>query len=33
MKLSCVDQSIADGDCYVLVVAEVSILLFELPLS
>ena len=24
MKLSCIDQSVADGDCYVLCVADVS---------
>lgn len=28
MKLSCIDQSVADGDCYVLVVADVSDKLF-----
>ena len=24
MKLSCIDQSVSDGDCYILMVADVS---------
>ena len=29
MKLSCIDQSVADGDCYVLCVADVSASIVE----
>ena len=33
MKLSCIDQSVADGDCYVLCVADVSASIVELIVS
>ena len=33
MKLSCIDQSVADGDCYVLCVADVSASIVEFIVS